>query len=143
MSAKSWIFQANPKYYDIFSALNSLKEITWLVTRYKNEIHVGDTVYIWQSGNNAGIIAITKVISEPKLTTLEQPELKFILQDKIFKEKKLRVKLKIIKVLSIPIMKNKLKENKVLSKSYIIRSGMGTNFNLTNSEKNELKKLIV
>jgi 5-methylcytosine-specific restriction enzyme B len=51
-----WIFQANPKYYDIESALKQLSEQTWLVPQSHKQIQVGDTTYIWRSGQNAGII---------------------------------------------------------------------------------------
>ncbi|MGC2185261.1 MAG: EVE domain-containing protein, partial [Terriglobales bacterium] len=56
-----WIFQANPKYYDIDSALKRLSEQTWLVPQSHKQIQVGDTAYIWRSGQDAGIIAVASV----------------------------------------------------------------------------------
>jgi len=41
-----WIFQANPKYYDIDAALKHLSEQTWLVPQSHKQIQVGDTVSV-------------------------------------------------------------------------------------------------
>jgi len=45
-----WIFQANPQKYDLTGALDKLKQQTWLVTSYRNEIREGNTVYLWEPG---------------------------------------------------------------------------------------------
>lgn len=63
--ARTWIFQANPKTYNIDGALQKLKEITWSVTRYKNEIQPGDRVFLWRSGGEAGIVADGTVMTAP------------------------------------------------------------------------------
>lgn len=60
-----WIFQANPKYYDIESALKQLPEQTWLTSQSHKQIQVGDTAYIWKSGQSAGIIAVASVLTKP------------------------------------------------------------------------------
>ena len=62
-----WIFQANPKIYDLEGSLKSLNKQKWSVRQYKNEIKIGDTVYLWQSGPNAGILAKSTVLTKPAL----------------------------------------------------------------------------
>jgi len=74
----SWIFQANPKIFDINGAIAELKEINWKVSRYRDRIHAGDTVYIWEAGEEAGIIAIGKILSNPALIEDSEPEKKFL-----------------------------------------------------------------
>jgi hypothetical protein len=68
---KAWIFQANPTKYKILDALDWLNKIEWRVTRYSNEIKLGDIVYIWLSGPTAGIYAKTVVVEAP---TQEKPK---------------------------------------------------------------------
>ncbi len=53
-----WLFQGNPKYYQVVQAIQDFEEMLWLVTRYGKEIAVGDEVIIWMAGNDAGIYAI-------------------------------------------------------------------------------------
>lgn len=61
--ARTWIFQCNPERFDIDGYLRANPgELHWLVARYGNEIKLGDTVYLWRSGKDAGIVAETEVI---------------------------------------------------------------------------------
>ncbi len=65
----AWIFQANPKYFDIDSCLRFRENIGWHIRqkRFINEVMVDDSVYIWRSENNypgtGGIVAKGKIIS--------------------------------------------------------------------------------
>ncbi len=71
-SYEAWIysqplmFQCNPNYYDIKSALGNLDKMTWRVNKgYTNKIEIGQRVYLWVSGSEGGIIAKAKTISKP------------------------------------------------------------------------------
>jgi len=46
--ADAWIFQANPKSFDVENALKHLHEFTWLASQHRDEIHTGDKVYLWE-----------------------------------------------------------------------------------------------
>src|ERR1019366_5781363 len=65
-----WLFQANPKIYDIDRALSELSEVDWVVRQYRNDIHAGDRVYIWRSGPEAGVIATAEVLAEPEIAAV-------------------------------------------------------------------------
>jgi len=65
----TWIFQANPDYFDINGYLAAaIDRITWIVVQNATHIRIGDLVYIWRSaGRNkavSGIIASARVDSE-------------------------------------------------------------------------------
>jgi EVE domain/HNH endonuclease len=70
---RTWIFQGNPDDFDIDGYLATRPvELPWLVTRYADQIAVGDRVYIWRAqgsaqGNTAGVIAEAEVIAAPAL----------------------------------------------------------------------------
>ncbi|WP_256243219.1 AAA family ATPase [Bacillus sp. V3B] len=68
----SWIFQGNPKYYDVISAVNDLETITWAINQYPKQIKKEDKAYIWLSGSTGGIIAVGTILCDPKIT---QPNL--------------------------------------------------------------------
>jgi len=64
----TWIFQGNPKTFDIDDYLaTNLSSIRWQVRQYKNEISIGDTVFLWKSGGakeaTSGIVAECRVAS--------------------------------------------------------------------------------
>ena len=138
----SWIFQANPKYYDIEAALNVLKEMHWSVRRHKDSIRPGDTVFIWQSGPEASILGFGTVTSEPKKMPDDQGSKQFVLSQKTFKDMELRVTVQIDKVLSNPIPKEVLINHPVLASLTILKSPQGTNFALTAEQADAIMKLI-
>lgn len=64
----AWIFQGNPKYYDVVGAVEALNKLTWAVNQYPKQIKSGDSAYIWVSGSDGGIIASGTVLCDPKMT---------------------------------------------------------------------------
>lgn len=61
-----WIFKANPKLFDVEAniRMGNLPH-GWKVSRYRNEIKAGDTVFLWLTGSPRGIFAVLKVTSDP------------------------------------------------------------------------------
>lgn len=67
-----WLFKCNPERYHLEERLAEANPIlTWLVTRYRDEIQPGDTVFLWQTGADRGIRAVIRVEEAPH----EMPEL--------------------------------------------------------------------
>jgi KaiC/GvpD/RAD55 family RecA-like ATPase len=64
----AWIFQGNPKYYDVIGAVEALDKITWAVNQYPKQIKKGDKAYIWVSGSDGGIIAAGFILNDPEMT---------------------------------------------------------------------------
>jgi len=79
-----WIFQGNPKFYDIYSALkdNSLK--SWGVKQNKAEIKVGDKIIIWVVGDKPGCYALATVSSEVKKIVPDDAENKYYIDKSKF-----------------------------------------------------------
>jgi hypothetical protein len=64
---RTWVFQGNPDEFDLNTYLATRPaQLPWLVTRYANDISVGDRVYIWRTQGKdkaiAGVIAEAEVI---------------------------------------------------------------------------------
>jgi hypothetical protein len=67
-----WIFKCNPEKYRLADRLaDPNPKITWKVSRYRDEIGPGDTVFIWETGRNRGIRAVLRAESVPE----DMPEL--------------------------------------------------------------------
>jgi hypothetical protein len=71
---KYWVFQGNPKYYDVVGALRDGALKTWEVNQHKKDIHSGDKVIIWVAGENAGCYALATVMSEVQSATEDPKE---------------------------------------------------------------------
>ena len=151
-SSDVWIFQSNPQTYDILNALASKEEIneenaTWLVSRFKDRIHKGDTALIWMSStspkaNDAGIYAVAEIISNPEY--LKSTSKFWISEDDIKKEQSnLRVRLR-YKLLFVnnPIFREELKSMEKLKDMFIFRQPQGTNFPVTQDEWKVISDLI-
>ena len=72
-----WIFQANPTRYDLASALAQRKELDWLALQRANEMHVGDRVFMWEAGANAGVVGTGTIISPADEAPFPDDELVF------------------------------------------------------------------
>jgi hypothetical protein len=136
--ARSWIFQANPKFYDIDAALASLQEMSWSVNQYKQSISVGDEVFLWKSGPEAGIVAKAKVLTSPSMT--EQDGLQFAVQAEKFDKPGLRVQLRIENVYPVALSRDVLKAS--LPDLSILQSPQGTNFAVTPEEALAIREML-
>lgn len=62
-----WIFKCNPERYRLSERLTDSSPIlTWTVTRFREDIQVGDTVFLWETGENRGIRAVLRVDQPPR-----------------------------------------------------------------------------
>jgi MoxR-like ATPase len=140
---KSWIFQANPRLYDIDAAVGALSEMTWFVRAYKNQIAPGDEVFVWRSGAEAGIIAVATVLAGPALMGAEEEELQFareLLEG--FNLPQLRVRLRLDQVISPALSKEILKSDARLVQLSILKFSQGTNFIVTPGETKAIHDLL-
>ena len=72
---QTWIFQGNPDQFDLDTYLGtSPTQLPWLVTRYAQQIAVGDRVFIWRTQGSAkavaGVVAEATVVAP----TMPRPE---------------------------------------------------------------------
>lgn len=138
----TWIFQSNPNYYNLAGALATLNEINWSVTRYKDKIHIGDRVYLWQSGTDAGILASTTVMTDPGFQEHDEKEDPFVLDQDMVPEERIAVRLRIDRVFERPLKKETLLKHDILKELAIIKNPQGTNFIVTNNQAQELSLLL-
>lgn len=75
--SSAWIFQSNPERYDIEAALDALDVIHWRAPQYTHRIRPGDDVLVWRAGDEAGVVAVGKVLRSPKKETVPPDEARF------------------------------------------------------------------
>jgi MrcB-like, N-terminal domain/EVE domain len=99
-SRKTWIFQANPEFFDIDGALSELDELSWLVNQHAEEIHEGDRVFSWRSGSQGGIVATGTILTEPHEFESLPEEKEFNRDAEKFEGLRTRVRIKIGEIVS-------------------------------------------
>lgn len=66
-----WIFQCNPKQFDIERALRENILSEWSVTAHKDSIKIGDKVILWVTGEKSGCYALAEIIEDVKKRNLD------------------------------------------------------------------------
>lgn len=140
-----WIFQSNPKYFDLEKNLEGIKEedldnFNWTVNQYANRIQTGDVAYLWTSGKDAGILAVATVISDPYY--MSEVDEEFISDKKKEEGTQQWVDLRIDHILPERIRRDDLIDHPTLGLMQIIRRPQGTNFIVTKEEAEALNALI-
>ena len=123
----NWIFQALPQRYPLSEKLVENHIEMWLVTRYKDEMKVGDKVYFWQAGkpDKRGIYGKGEIISEPKF----------------YSDWGYGIKVKYTKRLNNHINVHTIKKQEKLKSHVIIKMPIGTNFKLSDSETSIIESI--
>src|SRR6266576_2363298 len=59
-----WLFQCNPKRYDLADVLDrGGTSDTWAMNQGRRIVSPGDRAFFWQTGNDAQLLVIGKVVS--------------------------------------------------------------------------------
>ena len=134
-----WIFQGNPKYYDVVGALQDDAITTWKVATHKDKIKKGDKVILWLTGEKPGCYALAEVTSEVGKIATNDKEIKYYLGDYDDNEDRVFIKIKYNLVLD-PLMWDTIKQHSGLNKLKV--GNQGTNFSATKEEYESILKLI-
>lgn len=137
----TWIFQGNPKYYDVVQAVTDLNQITWTVNQYQKQIKEGDEAYIWLSGSGGGIVAAGTVVTDPEIREpLNDPYRK---SDQLNNKPYLAVDIEIEKKLTDDVVERTLLLTDERTKNLEILTYPGaTNFKVKKEENEVIKEII-
>jgi hypothetical protein len=131
--AWSWVFQCNPKEWDLRRCLVEQPGLFWKVSRFKKEIKIGDTVYMWESGPSAALLARCTVTSNPRLQPADPKYAEYMLDPKYLADM-WRARLRVEHVLAPPIARDDLLSYPLLEEQLPIggvpSARQGTNFSL-------------
>lgn len=131
-----WLFQGNPKVFDLEAALKEEKLRSWRVTAHKSKITPGDKVILWASGDKRGCYALAEVESEVYEDGVNEEEVPYYnesVEDDTFDQVQLRITHNLS---SNPITEERIKGEEKLSELNV--GHQGTNFTSTEEEFNVL-----
>ena len=138
----AWIFQGNPKYYDVVSAVEALGTIAWAVNQHTKKIKKGDKAYIWLSGSDGGIIASGKIICDPEILTPVQKD-PYSRESAPNNEPYLGVEIQIERrMMSERIPRSVLMADERTKQLSIISYPSGTNFSVTTVQEEVIESII-
>jgi len=145
----AWIFQGNPNRFDIDDYLSRHPQlIYWRTNRYVKDISVGDPVFIWRAGNEAGAVAVGQVVEKPKQAqAVKHPEALgddlWVADEASSTEFKTGIQLSEIRLSTDEgmVARATAKEDAALASSTIITVPNGTVFRLSGDEMAALTRL--
>lgn len=137
-----WIFQANPRMYDLVGFLTQPSTQpgtvdTWQLRQHERDVNDGDTVLLWTAGENAGIYATGTILGAP----FDQPRRPWEGEDRPDSSRAVSFRVEHI-LLDRPILRRDLLDHPVLKDLRIIRQPTGTNFPVTDAQWESLRPLI-
>ena len=144
---QTWIFQGNPKHFEVDTYLSENEVITWSVRQkhFVDQLHEGDVVYIWRSdgGNRGtgGVVAKTVAISKPYNIDEADNRSEHWTEDYVPNEFA-SIDLEVLDVDLAPHIKRlDLLENEQLSNMLILKNPVNTNYLISEEHAALLQKL--
>lgn len=127
-----WIFQGNPKIYNIVASLNDNALKSWSVKSHKEAIKPGDKVILWVTGNETGCYGLAEVKSEVIQEKDDEAELSYYINP-VKNEVSNRIKIEVThNFANLPILKNEIES---LPGFEDFKGGnQGTNFTATKEQ---------
>ena len=116
-----WVFQANPAHYDLLAAVSRGADDLWAMKKNRSVVKVGERVFFYISGREAGVYATGRVTSLPVELTDDDPYFpygKWVIRTSY--------ELEIVP----PILREELLGDPLLSQEAIFTGWQGTNYRL-------------
>lgn len=140
-NANTWIFQANPDYYDIHESLRVESKDFWNCKQHASKIGVGDRVLVWVSGRQAGVYALGTVVSDPQHSSDSAIGMKYWTNPLTGLKEYPRVWVHYEKILlDQPLLKRFLQWDPAFDNLSILANPRGTNFPVTDEEWQALNR---
>lgn len=133
-----WLFQANPRVFDLRAALseaNKGREDSWIASRYRDEMHPGDGVVLWEAGAAGGARAFGRLKTTPAAKGPPQP------QSESGEPIEWAVPVVLDTILDEPIERDVALNDQVLTNMSVFKFAQATNFRLTADEWYRLQEL--
>jgi hypothetical protein len=133
---RTWIFQTNPDKFRVDDYLRENQVFCWTLNQHRREVRVGDRVYVWRSGKDAGIVAVASVEA---ITDVVDNLSGYWIEPPTKDAPKVRLRL-IEKWVDKPLTRDVIRA--ALPKLTILRVPRQTNYNLSPEENQVIEALL-
>jgi restriction endonuclease Mrr len=127
--SSSWIFQGNPKLYDLVERATSGQDDNWAMNQHRADVRVGDQIYFYLSGADAGIYVVGSVAG-PVFDA--GPDANF---------GRWKVAIDYQYLVDTPITRAELLSDPITSNVRVFKGAQGTNFEISNTVAEAIDKL--
>lgn len=143
-----WLFQGNPKNFDIEDYLSRYTYIYWRIPKLQSAISIGDKCVIWRSGPAAGMVATGHIAEAP--VRMRDAKFQDCLGEDLWREEpdspetvKVGIQLEEVRLNEDEgfIPRSALASHPVLSGATIIRSPQETVFRLNQDQSDALLRI--
>jgi hypothetical protein len=141
-STQWWIFQANPKFYNIDAAIHDLQQLTWTVKHDAARASVGDRVFFWRAGREAGIIALGTIVEPARSRENLAAEEQYVFNPERLGGTQARVLVQIDQRLDEPLLRTTIAAEPRLKDLMILRFANYSTFKVPQHHANALLELI-
>ncbi|MFC3124328.1 HNH endonuclease [Pseudoroseomonas globiformis] len=152
MQHQTWIFQANPKMFEIEKFLEtSPTDFLWLVTSSGEAMSIGDRVFLWRavgdgSPRDSGIVAEAAILEKPSIQPDDAASRPFwrsspFSGDAAQSANRVRLKLRRVAGQREIIRRDWLKEDPILRDLTIMKRPAGTNFAVPSRQAERIQAL--
>jgi hypothetical protein len=138
----TWIFQANPKLFDIDAALRELTRFCWQVNQNTRRVKRGHAGYLWKSGRDGGIVATFTIESDPAQLPDPPEEVQFSKAGAVDHGVRLRVWIRVDRVLPTVLSRRDIAADSRLKDLTILRFANATNYAIDPLEAQAIEELI-
>ncbi len=138
---QAWMFQGNPQRYANLQMLASQPGELWNLRQYAGEVRVGDRVYIWIAGEEAGIYAVGTVVTSPAVMVDSPLGIRQWTDPREGRLAFPRVEVRYDRVmLNRPLLKQYLRTDPILRDLTILRMPRATNYPLTTAQAGAIEE---
>jgi MoxR-like ATPase len=137
-----WLFQANPRYYDIDRALRELSSIEWTVRQYRRRVKDGDRVYVWKSGTDGGVVATGHIASDVTESLPDPSEDAYYRDREAFSKPEPRVRIAIDRLVQPILDRQALQADPILGGLGVLRFANATVHEVKPDEDERLREMI-
>lgn len=143
----NFVFLNLPENYRLVDALADGKaELWWRTTKLKQKIAVGDRVFLWQGKggqqNDRGVHAIAEVVERPRPLALDEFDEYWVNDgEKAVTDDHTRLRVVERAARGAQLRQNVILQSTILGDKGVFTGSQGINFNLTETEAEELLRL--
>lgn len=140
-TVRTWLFQTNPKTWSFTEHAEELRRLDahpWPVSKYAEAIRPGHRVLIWESGADAGLVAIGEVVEGPG--SQDVPEA--VRRARGAGEQDRWLTLRYTQILDTKLGKEELAEDPTLAGMQLMRSPQDATLPVTTKEWAALQQLL-
>ncbi|MFC4452370.1 EVE domain-containing protein [Deinococcus sonorensis] len=142
-TVRHWIFQANPKWYDLAKVVQTKKMGNvddWAAIQYIHQMQAGDKVALWQSGKHAGVYAVGELLDAPRQR--EGHAEWQVAAGRVEEDPGFAVKFRLTALYPLGIPRSVIMTDIRLRELSILKMASGTNFKVTPQEWDALEDII-